>query len=99
MDMDAWEETMRVNLWAPLFASKCAIPVIRASGGGSIISTTSGAGNSGVLRPTAYIASKTALNFLTKAIATQHGVDNIRCNAVSPGYTVWDDPWSDLQNA
>lgn len=92
MDLDVWDISMRVNLRAPMLASRFAIPHLKASGGGSIINTVSGAGNVGDLRHTAYGVSKAGLMQLTRAIATQHGIDGIRCNAVSPGFIASDDP-------
>jgi len=44
------------------------------------------------LRHTAYGVTKAGLMQLTRAIATQHGVDGIRCNAVSPGFIASGDP-------
>jgi NAD(P)-dependent dehydrogenase (short-subunit alcohol dehydrogenase family) len=92
MDMEVWDHSLRVNLRAPLLASQAAIPHMKANGGGCIINTVSGAGNIGDLRHTAYGVSKAGLMQLTRAIATQHGVDGIRCNAVCPGFISSEDP-------
>jgi NAD(P)-dependent dehydrogenase (short-subunit alcohol dehydrogenase family) len=92
MDMVVWDYSLRVNLRAPLLASRAAIPHMKANGGGCIINTVSGAGTIGDLRHTAYGVSKAGLMQLTRAIATQHGVDGIRCNAVCPGFISSDDP-------
>lgn len=92
IDPDVWDQEMRINLRAPMMASKFAIPHIAEAGGGSIINTVSGAGNTGDLRHTAYGVSKAGLMQLTRALATQHGIDGIRCNAVSPGFVASNDP-------
>jgi NAD(P)-dependent dehydrogenase (short-subunit alcohol dehydrogenase family) len=92
MDLEVWDLSMRINLRAPMVAAKFAIPHLKAGGGGCIINTVSGAGNLGGLRHTAYGVSKAGLMQLTRAIATQHGVDRIRCNAVCPGFTASGDP-------
>ena len=92
MDPEVWDYSLRVNLRAPMLASQAAIPHMKANGGGCIINTVSGAGNIGDLRHTAYGVSKAGLMQLTRAIATQHGVDGIRCNAVCPGFVSSDDP-------
>jgi NAD(P)-dependent dehydrogenase (short-subunit alcohol dehydrogenase family) len=92
MDLEVWDLSLRINLRAPMLTSQIAIPHMKAGGGGAIINTVSGAGNSGELRHTAYGVSKAGLMQLTRAIATQHGVDGIRCNAVSPGFTASSDP-------
>jgi NAD(P)-dependent dehydrogenase (short-subunit alcohol dehydrogenase family) len=92
MDMEVWDYSLRVNLRAPLLAARAAIPHMKANGGGCIINTVSGAGTIGDLRHTAYGVSKAGLMQLTRAIATQHGVDGIRCNAVCPGFISSEDP-------
>jgi NAD(P)-dependent dehydrogenase (short-subunit alcohol dehydrogenase family) len=91
MDLDVWDASMRINLRGAMLASKSAIPHMKARGRGCIINTVSGAGNIGELRHTAYGVTKAALMQLTRAIATQHGVDGIRCNAVCPGFIASDD--------
>jgi len=92
MDLDIWNTTMAVNLTGAMIASKLAIPLMKASGGGSIVNTLSGGASSGTPRQSAYLVSKAGLLQLTRAIATQHGRDGIRCNAVGPGFTVSPDP-------
>jgi NAD(P)-dependent dehydrogenase (short-subunit alcohol dehydrogenase family) len=56
-----------------------------SGGGGSIINTASNSGSAGDLARIAYGASKGAIITMTKYIATQHGLQNIRCNSVAPG--------------
>jgi NAD(P)-dependent dehydrogenase (short-subunit alcohol dehydrogenase family) len=56
-----------------------------ARGGGAIINTASGSGSHGDLARVAYGTSKAAIINLTRYVATQHGRDGIRCNAISPG--------------
>uniref|UniRef100_UPI00047637BD SDR family NAD(P)-dependent oxidoreductase n=1 Tax=Ideonella sp. B508-1 TaxID=137716 RepID=UPI00047637BD len=79
---------IRINLRGTMVACPSAIPHLRRSGGGSIVNTSSDAALAGALSHTAYSASKAAINSLTQNVATQHGQDNIRCNAVSPGLIV-----------
>jgi NAD(P)-dependent dehydrogenase (short-subunit alcohol dehydrogenase family) len=85
MDADVWDRTMVVNLRGPMFACKHAIPLMIEQGGGSIINTASVAAHAGDLTFMAYGASKAGLVNLTKCIATRHGKDNVRCNAIAPG--------------
>lgn len=85
MDLDVWDDLMRINLRGTMLACKFAIPHLRARGGGSIINTASGAGHAGMLSHTAYGVSKAGVIMLTKYVATQHGKEGIRCNAISPG--------------
>jgi NAD(P)-dependent dehydrogenase (short-subunit alcohol dehydrogenase family) len=85
MDVAVWDDLMRINLRGTMLACKYAIPHLRARGGGSIINTASGAGHAGMLSHTAYGVSKAGIIMLTKYVATQHGKEGIRCNAISPG--------------
>jgi NAD(P)-dependent dehydrogenase (short-subunit alcohol dehydrogenase family) len=80
---EIWDRTMAVNVRAYLAGCKFAIPHMVT--GGSIINTASGAGTGGNVSQIAYGASKAAVMALTRFIATQHGKQGIRCNAVVPG--------------
>ena len=83
---DAWEQILRVNLSAPMWLARAAIPHLRAAGRGSIVNISSRQAERASKGLTAYIASKGGLNALTRAIAVDYAVDNIRCNTISPGY-------------
>lgn len=85
VSLEAWDKTMEVNLRGYVVACKHAIPHMRTVGGGVIVNTSSNAALAGDSTRIAYGASKSAINALTRHIATQHGRENIRCNAVSPG--------------
>jgi NAD(P)-dependent dehydrogenase (short-subunit alcohol dehydrogenase family) len=88
VDTEVWDTILRVNLRGTMIASRAAIPHLRRRGGGSIVNTSSDAALAGALSHTAYSASKAAINSLTQNIATQHGKEGIRCNAISPGLIV-----------
>jgi len=88
VDTDVWDAILRINLRGAMVASRAAIPHLRRRGGGVILNTSSNAALAGALSHTAYSASKAAINSLTQSIATQHGKENIRCNAISPGLIV-----------
>jgi NAD(P)-dependent dehydrogenase (short-subunit alcohol dehydrogenase family) len=79
---------MHINLRGTMLACKYAIPHLRAQGGGSIINISSGAALSGSLAYTAYGVSKAGIITLTQYVATQHGKEGIRCNAIAPGLIV-----------
>src|SRR3954452_8689689 len=87
-DIEVWDALMRINLRGTMLACKAAIPRMRARGGGSIINMSSGSGLTGSLAPTAYGVSKAGIIMLTQYIATQHGKESIRCNAIAPGLIV-----------
>jgi NAD(P)-dependent dehydrogenase (short-subunit alcohol dehydrogenase family) len=85
MSVDVWDQVMAVNLRGPMLGCKHAIPRMVETGGGSIINMSSGSSRLGDLERSAYGASKAGVNALTLYVATQHGHENIRCNAILPG--------------
>jgi NAD(P)-dependent dehydrogenase (short-subunit alcohol dehydrogenase family) len=85
MTTELWDRTMAVNARGPMLTCKHVLPHMIAGGGGSIINTTSASGLTGDLVRAAYGASKAALNSLTWTIATMHGKQGVRCNAIAPG--------------
>jgi NAD(P)-dependent dehydrogenase (short-subunit alcohol dehydrogenase family) len=86
MDTAVWEATLRVNVSAPMWLCRAAIPHLRASGHGSIINISSRQGEKPSAGLAAYAASKGALNALTRAIAVEEAAHGIRCTTISPGY-------------
>ena len=82
-----WDRVMNVNVKSIFLLSKYAVPLMRQAGGGSIINTASGWGLVGGPKAAAYCASKGAVVLLTKAMAIDHGPDNIRVNCICPGDT------------
>jgi NAD(P)-dependent dehydrogenase (short-subunit alcohol dehydrogenase family) len=82
-----WDRVMAVNVKAIFLMCREVIPVMAAAGGGSIISTSSGWGLTGGSRAAVYCASKGAVVLLTKAMAVDHGAQNIRVNCICPGDT------------
>jgi NAD(P)-dependent dehydrogenase (short-subunit alcohol dehydrogenase family) len=81
-----WDRIMAINVKGVFLGTKCAIPAMRAAGGGSIVNISSTAGLVGNAGETAaYTATKGAVRLFTKATAMQHVKDGIRCNSVHPG--------------
>jgi 3-oxoacyl-[acyl-carrier protein] reductase len=80
-----WEQIMSVNLKAPMRLIKEALPLMQHNGG-HIINIASYAGVKGREGLGAYAASKAGLIGLTKALAVELAVFNIRVNAVLPGF-------------
>ena len=80
-----WRRTIDVNLNGAFYCARQAIPLLKASGGGSIINIASTAGLYGYPLRSPYAASKWALIGLTKTLAMELGPSGIRVNAVCPG--------------
>ena len=83
-------EIVNTNLKSVYIPSKVAIPYMIKAGGGSIVNISSVGGKFPDVTRTAYGVSKSAINFLTKDIATQFASQKIRCNAVLPGFIATD---------
>lgn len=81
-----WNRVIGVNLNGVFFCSRAAIPAMQANGAGVIINIASVDGQVGMGSVPHYVASKHAVIGLTKNIALEYGVDNIRCVAVAPGF-------------
>ncbi len=81
----AWRNVMAVNVDAPFFLSRNAIPVFRRQGGGNIVNIASELALVGQPGFAAYCASKGALLQLTRAMAMDHAREGIRINALCPG--------------
>jgi len=83
--LDVWNRTMQVNATGYMLCCRHAIPRMAAAGGGCIVNSASGSGLLADIARVAYGASKAAVISLTQYVATQHGKDRIRCNAIAPG--------------
>jgi NAD(P)-dependent dehydrogenase (short-subunit alcohol dehydrogenase family) len=83
--IEIWDLIMSVNVRGVMLGCKYALPHLIAGGGGSIINTASDSGLAGDNVRIAYGTSKAAVIGLSKYIATQHGRQKIRCNAILPG--------------
>ena len=81
---DEWDLTMRVNLEAPFFAIRAAIPHLLEAKG-AIVNVTSCANFKGQAYFAAYCATKSGLTNMTKALAMEFMHQPIRVNAVAPG--------------
>jgi len=87
IELERWDLAQDVNVRGIYLVSRAAVPLMRWSGGGSIINTASvSAFRSSASRPShAYAASKGAVLALTHAMAASYGSDRIRVNAICPG--------------
>jgi NAD(P)-dependent dehydrogenase (short-subunit alcohol dehydrogenase family) len=82
-----WDRVMAVNVKSIFLLSREVIPHMQKANGGSIVNTASGWGLTGGAKAAVYCASKGAVVLLTKAMAIDHGPQNIRVNCICPGDT------------
>ena len=82
--VDTFTKVFDINVKGVLLSMKYEIPALLKSGGGSIVNTSSIAGTIGMANVGIYIASKHAVNGLTKTAALEVAKQGIRVNIVSP---------------
>jgi NAD(P)-dependent dehydrogenase (short-subunit alcohol dehydrogenase family) len=84
---EEWQAVVDLNLTAVFLCSRSAMPHMKRRGGGAIVNLASIMGFSGGIFPNAsYQATKGAVVNLTRALALEWAVDNIRVNAVAPTF-------------
>lgn len=81
-----WDAVFAVNSRAHFFGAKYAAPHLREAGGGSIVNTSSLAGQRGGPGMTAYSASKGAVIAFSTALAMELAPHKIRVNTICPGW-------------
>ncbi len=85
LDPAVWHLVIQVDLHTVFYGCRAAIARMRASGGGSIVNTSSVSGLFGDFGLDAYNAAKGAVSNYTRELALDHAREGIRVNAVCPG--------------
>jgi NAD(P)-dependent dehydrogenase (short-subunit alcohol dehydrogenase family) len=82
---DDWDTVLRVNVRGTWQGIRAVVPAMRAAGGGRIVNMSSATTRMGVPGFAHYVASKAAVEGLTRAASRELGPDGITVNAVAPG--------------
>jgi NAD(P)-dependent dehydrogenase (short-subunit alcohol dehydrogenase family) len=85
VDIDEWNKVFEINVTGTLRGIQTCAPLIRDSGGGSIVNIGSVAGITGNFS-TGYSSSKWALQGLSRSAAYVYADWGIRCNVIQPGF-------------
>ncbi|MDE2637471.1 MAG: SDR family oxidoreductase [Chloroflexota bacterium] len=87
VDADELDKVFAINLKSMMLACKHAIPLMKASGSGSIINISSIDGErAGMSHNVPYAVTKAGAAQLARVLAVHHGRDNIRVNCIAPGH-------------
>lgn len=86
MPIEEWHKVINIDLHGVFYACRAAIPLMRKSGGGSIVNIASLSGVRGDHGFAAYNAAKAGVINFTRTLGLDHGNENIRATAVCPGF-------------
>ena len=84
-DPDEWGQVIDINLKGVFNGIHAALPVMKAAGGGSVLTISSGAAHSAIEGWSHYCASKAAVNMLNQSVHKEEGENGIRAIGLSPG--------------
>jgi len=86
LDFAAWQRVIDVNLNGVFHCIQAVLPDMLEAGWGRIVNISSSSAQSGQQFMAHYVAAKSAVNGLTKALALEFGPAGITVNAVPPGF-------------
>lgn len=85
MSTEAWKASFTVALDAVFFATRAALPLMTAQGGGAILNISSTAGHAALHSLAGYSSAKAALESFTRVAAIEGAAGGVRVNALAPG--------------
>ncbi|EET47701.1 SDR family NAD(P)-dependent oxidoreductase [Thalassobium sp. R2A62] len=88
VDSDFWDWMMAINLKAYFFACQAVLPQMQKAGHGSIINFSSISYMMGNAGYPLYTTANSGINGMTRSLAREFGPDNIRVNALAPGWVL-----------
>ncbi len=86
--VDDWDNNHAINLRPYFFAAQSVVGGMREQGGGSIVNFSSITYMMGAAEMPAYVCANAGIAGLTRALAREFGTDNIRVNAIAPGWVL-----------
>lgn len=84
-DPDDWGQLIDINVKGVFNGMHAALPAIKARGGGSILTISSGAAHNAIEAWSAYCASKAAVNMMGRSLHLEEAANGIRAIGLSPG--------------
>jgi NADP-dependent 3-hydroxy acid dehydrogenase YdfG len=84
-DPDAWGQLIDINVKGVFNGMHAALPALKARGGGSVLTISSGAAHNAIEGWSAYCASKAAVNMMNRSLHLEEAANGIRAIGLSPG--------------
>lgn len=98
-DEAVWDQVMAVNVKGVWQMCRAFSPLLRTSGQGSIINIASATVFSGSPQWMHYVASKGAVIAMSRVMAKEMGKNNVRVNAIAPGFTLTEASYGHIEDA